>query len=317
MKMKTKLFAASLNSALRPGSRSQPWRADWRRGRSSIAAAFTLIELLVVIAIIAILASLLLPTLAKAKQHAQGAQCLSNLKQLILGWSMYTGDNQNRLAPNGDEGDQPAGLTDPAAQPGGNRAQWCPGQENDAAELSPSGAAANVGVQWIKLGLVYPYVNNPAVYKCPADISTYSSFGMTYPNVRSMSMNTWMSPIQPYDASPVISYYKDSDLGNPGPAKLWVLIDENPVSINDGSFICDPTINQWIDCPASYHNGAGGMSYADAHAEIRKWYDPTVLKNWAPPTILPGNPNFTRLPPSQNPATDLAFLQSVSTVVHQ
>jgi hypothetical protein len=42
-----------------------------------------------------------------------------------------------------------------------------------------------------------------------------------------------------------------------------------------------------------------------------------VLKNWAPPTILPGNPNFTRLPPSQNPATDLAFLQSVSTVVHQ
>ena len=90
MKMKTKLFAASLNSALRPGSRSQPWRADWRRGRSSIAAAFTLIELLVVIAIIAILASLLLPTLAKAKQHAQGAQCLSNLKQLILGWSMYT-----------------------------------------------------------------------------------------------------------------------------------------------------------------------------------------------------------------------------------
>jgi len=313
MKIEMKPLAASLNFALQQG-RSRPWRADWRRGRSLISAAFTLIELLVVIAIIAILAALLLPTLAKAKQHAQGVQCLSNLKQLILGWSMYSGDNRNRLVPNGDEASEPGSL---AAAQAGENAQWCPGQQNDATDLSPAGAAANIGVLWIKAGLLYPYVNNANVYKCPADISSYSSFGMSYPNVRSMSMNTWMSPIAPYDASPVISYYKDADLGNPGPSKLWVLIDENPVSINDGSFICDPTINEWIDCPASYHNGAGGISFADGHAQIKKWYDLTVLKTWAPPTILPGNPNYTRLPPSQNPPTDLLYLQSASTVVHQ
>jgi prepilin-type N-terminal cleavage/methylation domain-containing protein len=75
--------------------------------------AFTLIELLVVIAIIAILAAMLLPALAAAKSKAYKIQCVSNLKQCLLGVTLFAGDNDDRLPFNINTADGSPAATTP------------------------------------------------------------------------------------------------------------------------------------------------------------------------------------------------------------
>jgi prepilin-type N-terminal cleavage/methylation domain-containing protein/prepilin-type processing-associated H-X9-DG protein len=247
------------------------------------ARAFTLIELLVVIAIIAILAALLLPALTKAKQQAQATECLNNLKQITHAWCMYLGDNQNVIVPNGNTYVQTAAITDPIYLPSQPDAMSCPGR------MDTDGAT---NAAWIELGLLYPYINNVAIYRCPSDTSTWPA-GSAQPRLRSYSFNCWLNPINPWIYGPsgnnisnlVRIYIKDESLAVPGPANLWLAMDENPLRIDDAYFVCDPTdTDSWVDGPAIYHNNASGVAFCDGHVQLRKWTDPMVL-NWATASI--------------------------------
>jgi len=223
---------------------------------------FTLIELLVVIAIIAILAAMLLPALAKSRAKAQGVQCLSNTKQMTLGWYLYADDSNGIFPRNCNEGDQTInswvlGILD-----------WTPNSPDNTnrSELMRS-----------QMG---PYVKNVSVYHCPADVYTCTEFGQQMLRVRSCSMNCYVNGYLP-DTTPVTGwnmYRKMTDITNPKPSNLWVFVDEHPDSINDGWLIVSWAMGgQWSDMPASYHNGACGFAFADGHSEIHKWHDPGTL----------------------------------------
>ena len=225
------------------------------------APAFTLIELLVVIAIIAILAGMLLPALAKAKTKAQGILCLSNGRQMMLAWRHYTDDNKDKVPQSYGPYAWVQGDLD---FNGANRSNWDLNQDLAKSCLWPyCGAAAGI-------------------WRCPADKSTVRYAGVTYPRVRSISMDAWFNSTDVGDFGSAFRIYKNlSDLTDPGPAMTWVFMDEREDSINDGELVVGMTgypdkPQQWmlVDYPASYHNRAAGLAFADGHSEIKKWQDP-------------------------------------------
>jgi prepilin-type N-terminal cleavage/methylation domain-containing protein/prepilin-type processing-associated H-X9-DG protein len=233
--------------------------------------AFTLIELLVVIAIIAILAAMLLPALSGAKIRAQGIQCMSNLKQLQLVFLLYPDDNADLLTSSGYKS-----PVEPTA--------WVNGWE-DFNGANPDNTDPTTLTD-PKRAKFAPYLTAIGVYKCPADLSTVTVNGRMIPRLRSLSMGQqWAGPgdwLDPGGFQVNVSskkyrtYYKKSSIDNP--AMRFVFLDEHPDGINAGGFanmmVPNPASARIIDFPASFHNGACGISFADGHAEIRKWKDP-------------------------------------------
>ena len=238
----------------------------FRRGvrRAGDAAGFTLIELLVVIAIIAILAAMLLPALSKAKSKATNVYCLNNLKQMQVAWMLYANDNRDQVVVN-------------AGAFAINYTSWVTGWQDWAGGVQ----GANTNKQFLLDGGLGPYTaGSLGSYKCPADKLP----GVTGERLRSISMNGFVGDYPAagfpsgfvkarYGGGLFMTYLKTTAFNRPGPSKTWVFIDECPDSINDGMFGVYMTQDRWDDVPSSTHNGSGGLSFADGHAEIRRWED--------------------------------------------
>jgi prepilin-type N-terminal cleavage/methylation domain-containing protein/prepilin-type processing-associated H-X9-DG protein len=261
---------------------------------NSPRAAFTLVEMLVVIAVIGILAALLLPALAKAKAKGGAVNCSNNVRQLNLAWLMYAHEQRDRL-PYNLGGDALRHTVAPY-----NPLNWVNGVMD-----WETNNFDNTNIDLIIHSSLAPYCNNNTrIYKCPADtvLSDVQREAGWIERTRSISMNAMVGNAGDLSTG-------GTNVNNPGykqffalteipkPSGIFVFLDEHPDSINDGYFLVKQetaytnyTHAEWFDLPASYHGGAGTLSFADGHAEIHKWIDAETKVRPAPEVaILPAS----------------------------
>ncbi len=249
--------------------------------------AFTLIELLVVIAVIAILAALLLPALSQSKIRAQSTQCSSNIRQLSIAFLLYADDCGGLLVNNYGKGQTLA-----------TRNTWA----NNVEDWGTSDD--NTNLTYLTDTLFSPYDNRSAkIFKCPSDFAMATNG----PRTRSMSMNAMVGDcgvLTNFFNPLYVQFFKQSDM--PDPSGIFVFLDEHCDTINDGFFVNRLDDYQWGNLPASYHNGAVNLSFADGHMESHRW----VVADTIRPPVQGGAGGIF----NASPTTDFDWLKQRTSV---
>jgi len=218
--------------------------------------AFTLIELLVVIAIIAVLMAILMPSLRLAKDQANAIICVNNLRALTLSWLLYKDDYDAKMVGGHIGGSQGNILLDWVDSPSGG--------SGDPIELKKEAIAR---------GLLWSYVKDHDVYRCPGDQRKIRPNQRAF---RSYSISGTMFGEERYPNWSGRALWSYAEIDNP--ALKYVFVEEiDPRGYNMGSWVMDPDGNSWIDPLAIWHNKRSTFSYADGSAEKHRWVNELTM----------------------------------------
>ena len=269
-------------------------------------SGFTLVELLVVIAIIAILAALLLPALGRAKGKARQIACINNLKQLATAGTLYAGDANDHVPPNG------FGSSDIL---NGQRL-WVLGEEHYKFTSPPSPNPAFTNLNYLndpQHAAFAQYIPSVATYRCPEDRTTVELNGRAHPKVRTYALNSylgWAEWVPPgYNRTRHWTFEKWSALAEASPTTIFSFIDVAPGNVCLPAFVVRMGAGgQFYHLPSIQHGGRGAVAFGDGHVETRRWIESRTLTEAA----LPWNPNHWTLWDPGN--RDLEWLQDHATV---